>query len=112
MDCIFCRIIAGEVASEVIYSDDQAIAIQDINPKAPVHLLIFPRKHIPTASDLTLEDQALAGHLMLVAVELARRHGVDESGYRMVINCRQDGGQVVPHIHLHLLGGRQLGKMG
>ncbi len=111
MDCIFCRIAAGQVPSETLYRDERAVAIRDINPKAPVHLLILPKKHIPTADDLTVEDEALAGHLLLVAAKLARQQGVDKKGYRLVINCREDSGQVVPHLHLHLLGGRHLGGM-
>lgn len=112
MECIFCQIIAGEMASEFLYQDGRAVAIRDINPKAPVHFLILPRKHIPTAADLSPEDEALAGHLLLVAKELAQKEGLSERGYRLVINCKAEAGQVVPHLHLHLLGGRPMGGMG
>lgn len=113
MDCIFCQIVAGEVPSEIIHQDKRVAAFRDINPQAPLHLLIIPKKHIPTLADLSQEETSLAGHMVEVANQLARIEGVTESGYRLVINSGQEGGQLVPHLHLHLLGGRQLsGSLG
>ena len=112
MDCIFCRIAKGEVKSNVIYQDEQAIAFPDINPKAPVHILIVPRKHIDCVADLTEDEEQLMGHLVSIANKLARENGVAASGFRLAINCGPEGGQIVPHLHIHLLGGRQLGKLG
>jgi histidine triad (HIT) family protein len=105
-DCIFCKIIAGEIPAKILYQDEQVIAFPDVNPKAPEHVLIIPRRHIPTINDLTSEDTLLAGHLMQVAKQLAIQLGIAESGYRVLMNCNAGGGQAVFHIHLHLLGGR------
>ena len=112
MDCIFCRIAKGEIKSNIVYQDDQAIAFPDINPKAPVHILIIPRKHIDCVADLQDDEEQLMGHLVNIANKLARENGVAASGFRLVINCGPEGGQIVPHLHIHLLGGRQLGKLG
>jgi len=112
MDCIFCRIAAGEVPSEILYQDDQVVAFPDANPKAPVHLLVVPRRHIESAAGLTDGDEPLMGHLVAVANRLARDRGVAATGYRLVVNCGPEGGQVVPHLHLHLLGGRQMHALG
>jgi len=112
MDCIFCRIISGEIQSEILYQDEQAVAFRDVNPKAPVHLLVVPRKHIESVAELTEDEAPILGHLVAVANRLAREAGISEKGYRLVVNCGPDGGQVVPHLHLHLLGGRQMGKLG
>jgi histidine triad (HIT) family protein len=112
MDCIFCRIANGEVPSEILYRDDQVIAFADISPKAPVHLLVVPKRHIEAVADLTEADEPLMGHIVTVANRLAREAGVSEKGYRLVVNCGPEGGQLVPHLHLHLLGGRQLGSLG
>jgi len=106
-DCLFCRIAAGEVPAEKLHEDDLAVAFADIQPKAPVHVLIIPRKHIPTADDIGPEDSGLIGHLFQVARSVAREKGLARSGYRLVMNCRADAGQMVFHIHLHLLGGRK-----
>jgi histidine triad (HIT) family protein len=111
-DCIFCRIVNGDVPSEIVYQDDLVVAFPDIRPAAPVHLLIMPRKHIASAADLDQSDALLAGHLMAVASRLAREAGVSETGYRLVVNSGPDGGQVVPHLHVHLLGGRQMRALG
>ena len=113
MDCIFCRIASGEIQSNIIYQDEQAIAFPDINPKAPVHLLVMPRKHIESLAELTDQDMPLIGHLVLVATRLARDAGISErdKGYRLVINCGPEGGQLVPHLHVHVLGGRVLGDI-
>ena len=112
MDCIFCRIISGEIQSDILYQDEQAVAFCDVNPKAPVHLLVVPRKHIESVAELTEDETPISGHLVAVANRLAREAGISEKGYRLVVNCGPDGGQLVPHLHLHLLGGRQMGKLG
>ena len=112
MSCIFCRIANGEIQSNLIYQDETAVAFPDINPKAPVHLLIIPRKHIESVADLAGDEEKLMGHLVLVANKLAQDQGISESGYRLVINCGPHGGQMVAHLHIHLLGGRQMGKLG
>lgn len=108
-DCIFCKIVQGEIPSDTLYQDDEVIAIRDINPQAPVHVLVIPRLHIPTANDLAAEEHLpLAGHLLSIAFKLTEREGITSRGYRLTINSGQEGGQVVPHLHLHVLGGRQL----
>jgi histidine triad (HIT) family protein len=112
MDCIFCRIANGEIQSNIVYQDETAVAFPDINPKAPVHLLIIPRKHIESVADLDGDEEKLMGHLILVANKLAQEQGVSDTGYRLVINCGSHGGQMVAHLHIHLLGGRQMGKLG
>ncbi|MBE9501419.1 MAG: histidine triad nucleotide-binding protein [Chloroflexi bacterium] len=111
-DCIFCRIISGEIQSDIIYQDEEVIAIRDINPQAPTHLLVLPRAHIPSLADVGADQEQLLGHLVHVANELAKSEGIAEKGYRLVINCGLEAGQEVPHLHLHLLGGRPLGKLG
>ena len=108
MECIFCQIIAGKVPSEIIYQDEEVIAFRDINPQAPVHLLVVPKKHIPSTAHLSQADLRLVGHMVDVANQLAKEEGISESGYRLVINCGEQGGQLVPHLHMHLLGGRRL----
>jgi len=113
MDCIFCKIVAGEIPGEIIYQDEEIIAFRDINPQAPTHLIIIPKKHIPSLADLSEADSPLIGHMVTVANQLARKEGIAEKGYRLAINCGQQGGQLVPHLHMHLLGGRRLtGKLG
>ena len=107
-DNIFLKILDKTIRAEIVYEDDQCLAFRDINPQAPTHLLIIPRKVIPTHADLTEADIPLIGHLHLVAGKLARELGLAK-GYRVVINCEADGGQTVPHLHMHLLGGRALG---
>lgn len=107
--CIFCKIIKGEIQSQNVYEDTDVIAFKDIQPKAPVHLLIIPRKHIPTLLNLTENEKDIIGKLVLVANKLAKEQNIAESGYRLVFNCNRDAGQAVFHLHLHLLGGRQLG---
>ncbi|NQT31607.1 MAG: histidine triad nucleotide-binding protein [Deltaproteobacteria bacterium] len=108
MDCIFCKIIAGEIPTEILYQDEEIIAFRDIKPLAPVHLLIVPRKHIPSLDQMKESDAALVGRMVAVANKLAKDEGVAEKGYRLAINCGSEGGQLVPHLHLHLLGGRKL----
>jgi len=113
MACIFCQIVAGEVPADILYQDDRVIAFRDINPLAPTHVLVIPRRHIVYLTDLSEADSSLVADMVTVANQLARREGVSEGGYRLVINCGQQGGQLVPHLHLHLLGGRQLsGRLG
>ena len=108
MDCIFCQIIAGKVPSEILYLDEEVIAFPDINPVTPVHLLIIPRKHIPSLAHLSDAEAPLIGHMTKIANQLAKREGISESGYRLAISCGEQGGQEVPHLHMHLVGGRQL----
>lgn len=113
MDCLFCKIVAGEIGSDTLYQDDQVVAFRDINPQAPVHVLVIPREHIAYLSDVTEEQSGLLGRMMAVANRLARSEGIAEKGYRIAVNCGDQGGQLVPHLHLHLLGGRQLsGQLG
>ena len=104
---IFKRIIDGEIPADKVYEDDRCLAFRDISPQAPTHVLVIPKKEIPSLAQLTAEDQTLLGHLLLVVQKLAGELGLD-GGYRVVINCGPDGGQSVDHLHLHLLGGRQL----
>jgi histidine triad (HIT) family protein len=111
MSTIFSKIIRGEADAEIVYQDDRVTCFRDINPAAPVHILIVPNKEIATVNDLGEEDEALAGYMMLTARKLAREEGIDEGGYRLIINCNRDGGQVVDHLHMHLLGGRPMGPM-
>jgi histidine triad (HIT) family protein len=106
---IFQRIIDREIPSKFAHEDELCVAIHDVNPQAPVHVLIIPKKPVPRVSAATPADQALLGHLLLIAAEVARKLGVDETGYRIVINSGRDGGETVPHMHVHLLGRRQLG---
>ncbi|HPE60711.1 MAG TPA: histidine triad nucleotide-binding protein [Thiolinea sp.] len=105
-DCLFCRIRDGEVPSTMVYEDEQVIAFKDINPKAPLHVLIVPRKHIATINDLTEADAGLVGHLFLVAKQVAADAGYGDIGYQVQMNCLKGGGQVIYHIHLHLLAGQ------
>jgi histidine triad (HIT) family protein len=111
MPTLFEKIIAGELPATVLYRDSRVIAFLDISPKAPVHILIVPNKAIPTTNDIADEDESLVGHMIIVARDLARRQGIADSGYRLIINCNADGGQEVYHLHVHLLGGRPLGPM-
>ena len=109
MSCLFCRIIAGEIPSSKVFEDADLFAFNDINPQAPLHVLIVPKKHIATTSDLTGDDDALVGKLVRRAAALAKEKGFGERGYRTVLNCNAEAGQTVFHIHLHLLAGRHLG---
>lgn len=110
-DCIFCQIAAGEIPAEIVYEDDKVIAFKDIKPAAPVHILLIPRRHIATFNDLEAQDRELMGHMAMVLKELAAVQGLSDNGYRILLNCGSEGGQVVYHIHYHLLGGRSLGKI-
>ena len=105
-ECIFCRIARKELEAQVVYEDDRAIAFRDIRPQAPVHVLVIPKEHIV---DIREAGEEILGHLARVAVEVARREGVSESGFRVVVNCGPDSGAEVPHLHFHVLGGRKMG---
>lgn len=108
MSCLFCKIVAGEIPAKRLHEDDTLIAFEDINPQAPLHALIIPRRHIATLNDLQAGDDALIGKMMRLAATLAATRGYDSSGYRTVVNCNGDAGQTVFHIHLHVLAGRRL----
>jgi histidine triad (HIT) family protein len=108
-DCIFCRIAAGEIPAAKLYDDGEVVIFRDINPEAPVHLLIITRRHIPTLNDLSAADAVLIGKMYLAGKQAAAELGVAESGYRTVMNCNRDAGQIVFHVHMHLLAGRELG---
>jgi len=111
MPTLFEKIINGDLPSDMVYEDERVVAFRDINPKAPTHILVVPRKVIETTDDIAEEDEALVGHMVVVARDLARREGIAEDGYRLIFNCREHGGQEVYHLHLHLLGGKPLGRM-
>jgi histidine triad (HIT) family protein len=108
-ECLFCKIIEGKIPSTKVYEDTLCYAFEDINPQAPTHVQIIPRKHVATLNELVAEDEPMVGHLVTVAAQIARERGIAESGYRSVFNCNRGAGQSVFHIHLHLLGGRSLG---
>lgn len=108
-DCLFCRIAAGELDAEIVHRDDDVVAFEDVNPQAPTHVLVIPRRHIATLNDLEAGDRELVGKLVTVARDIAADRGHDESGYRVLLNCNAAAGQSVFHIHLHLLAGRNLG---
>ena len=107
-DCVFCQIVAGKIPTEFLYQDEDAAAFRDINPAAPTHIIIIPKKHIPSLADLSEADLPLMGHMVKIANQLATQEGILERGYRLVVNCGKEGGQVVPHLHIHLLGGRRI----
>ncbi|MBM3144185.1 MAG: histidine triad nucleotide-binding protein [Chloroflexi bacterium] len=107
-DCVFCKIIASEIPGDKVHQDEQVTAFRDIHPVAPTHILIVPNKHIASINELTSEDEALVGHLFTTARTLAEREGIAESGYRLIINVGPHGGQVVYHLHLHLIGGKKM----
>lgn len=107
-DCLFCKIIAGDIPSTAVYQDDITYAFRDINPQAPVHVLVVPRQHLARISDASPADEAMLGHLFFVASQIARQEGLADAGYRLVINCGEHGQQAVEHLHLHVIGGRQM----
>ena len=107
-DCIFCKIVAGEIPAKMIYEDDRAVAFRDLNPQAPTHALVIPRAHVASLNEASEADEALLGHLLHVAARVAREEGHADRGYRTVINTGADAGQTVFHVHVHLLGGRRL----
>jgi histidine triad (HIT) family protein len=107
--CIFCRIVAGKVRSDIVYQDEDFLAFRDAMPKAPTHILIIPKTHIASLAELSEGQRNIAGGLVMVARNLAEKEGIARRGYRLVINSGSEGGQVVPHLHLHLIGGKKLG---
>ena len=108
MDCLFCKIVVGEIPADIVYQDDEFLAFRDIHAQAPRHVLIVPKSHIGALTELTQEHEGTMGRLILVAKAVAEKEGVSEKGYHLSINCGPEGGQMVPHLHLHLLGGRKL----
>ena len=111
MPTLFERIANGDLPADIVYRDERVTAFRDIHPRAPTHVLIIPTKPIPTANDVTPADEAVLGHLFVVAARLARQEGIADNGYRLIVNCNKDGGQEVYHLHMHLIGGRPLGPM-
>lgn len=107
-DCLFCRIIAGEVTAELMHQDEQCVVIRDINPQAPTHLLVIPREHLESLDEAARPDEPMLGHLLRMAARMANEHGVSENGYRTVINTGAGAGQSVFHLHVHVLGGRPM----
>lgn len=107
MDCVFCKIAAGEIPSKKVYEDDQILAFHDLDPKAPFHILLIPKQHIASAAEITPENSAVVAHIFEVAARLAKENKLD-NGFRIVCNAGEDGGQTVPHLHFHLLGGRPM----
>lgn len=108
-DCLFCKIIKGEIPSNIVYEDDEILAFRDINPQAPVHVLVIPKKHISSLVDLKPEDETLVGKIYSVINKIAKQEDIFERGFRVVVNCGEDGGQEVKHLHFHLIGGKKLG---
>ncbi len=107
-ECLFCNMVSGAIPCDKVYENEYVLAFRDIDPKAPTHILIIPKKHIKTLNEINENDQDLLGELLLTAKKIAKDEGIDTSGYRTVFNCNSDGGQTVFHIHMHLLGGRQM----
>ena len=107
-ECLFCKIVAGEIPSTIVYQDSDVVAFRDVNPQAPVHVLVVPRKHIPGFDEVPPEDEALVGHLGRIAARVAEMEGVAESGFRCVVNRGPDAQQSVPHLHMHVIGGRRM----
>lgn len=107
-NCLFCKIIDGDIPAEIVYESETALAFRDINPQAPMHVLVIPRKHISTINDIEEDDETIVGSLYTAAREIASSEGIADEGYRAVMNCNEGAGQSVFHIHLHVLGGRQL----
>ncbi len=107
-DTVFARIIRKEIPADIVFEDDRVLAFRDLAPQAPTHILIIPKTPIATANDITASDAPLVGHMVHVAAEIARTEGIAENGYRLVVNCNNDGGQAVYHLHIHLLGGRTM----
>ncbi len=111
-DCIFCKIVAGEIPSTKVYEDEHVVAFNDINPQAPVHVLVIPKKHLASVNDLHADDAALMGHIFAAVQKVAHEKGIAESGYRVITNTGKDAGQVVFHLHFHVMGGKPLGPLG
>jgi histidine triad (HIT) family protein len=110
-ETIFSKIIRREIPADILFQDEQVTAFRDISPQAPTHILIIPNKAIATVNDVTEDDEAMIGHMFVVAARLARDEGIAEDGYRLIVNCNSHGGQIVFHLHMHLLGGRPMGRM-
>jgi histidine triad (HIT) family protein len=110
-ETIFSKIIRREIPADIVFQDQRVTAFRDISPQAATHILIIPNKLIPTLNDIDVEDEATLGHMIIVAAQIAKQEGIDESGYRLVINCNRDAGQEVFHLHMHLLGGEKLGRL-
>ena len=108
-DCIFCKIINKELPSTIVYEDEQILAFKDINPVTPVHILVIPKKHISNLNEVEPEDEAVIGKIYTVIKQIAKKEGIAEKGYRIIVNCGEDGGQEVGHLHFHILGGKKLG---
>ena len=108
-DCIFCKIINKEIPSEIVYEDEKVIAFKDINPAAPIHILVIPKKHIVSLAHMEKEDEVVVGKIYGVINKIAKEQGFKENGYRVIVNCGEDGGQEVAHLHFHLLAGKKLG---
>ena len=111
-NCLFCKIASKQIPADLVYEDDQVLAFKDISPQAPVHQLIIPKQHITTLNDVDIDHRGSLGHMVFTATQLAAEQNLSEPGFRLIMNCNQDGGQTVFHIHLHLLGGRQLTHLG
>ncbi len=109
--CVFCKIVKGELPAKVVYEDEKVMAFHDINPQAPIHILVIPKEHIETLNDLEEKHKELIGHIFLVIKKIAEELGIAQSGYRVLVNCNRDGGQEIYHLHFHLLGGKPLGPM-
>jgi histidine triad (HIT) family protein len=113
MECIFCQITAGKIPADIVHQDEEVVAFRDIKPQAPVHILIIPKRHIPSLTHLSEADSSLVGRMVAIANQIAKEEGVAQNGYRLAINCGKEGGQLVPHLHMHLVGGRRLsGQLG
>lgn len=108
MECVFCQIVARKIPADIVYEDEEFLAFRDVHPQAPRHVLVVPKSHISSLTELTHEQQGLIGRFILLARDLAEKEGISTAGYRLAINCGSDGGQLVPHLHLHVLGGRRL----
>ena len=109
-DCIFCKIIRREIPANILYEDEEIIAFRDIQPAAPIHILVIPKKHIPSLVQLQKEDEILIGRIYTIINQIAQEQGVSQKGYRVIVNCGSDGGQEVGHLHFHLLAGKKLGE--
>ena len=109
-DCVFCKIIKGEIPSDKVYEDEEILAFKDINPAAPIHILVIPKKHIPSLVELEQGDEEIIGKIYIVINKIAKEQEIENKGFRVIVNCGKDGGQEVNHLHFHLLGGKQLGE--
>lgn len=108
-ECLFCRIAAGEIPAKIVFNDEKVVAFEDIKPQAPTHIIIIPRKHIPTVLDLDEEDRELVGHMHIIANQIAAEKSLTQNGFRLVTNCKKSAGQEIFHLHIHMLGGRDFG---